>query len=260
MKIGALSAESRVVFSGRNSWRVWVGVAALIAIWVAIRLTTHPQIKVVYLVPKDLSPRPDFPDAARRAVKATQRWYFDELEQGKTFALADPLVDTVVTKHPEVWYRTVAGTDADRERLWRAAIDEAFQLTGGSYDDGKYVWIYFLDANLPAVPAQGTNGVTLLLRDEIVKLIGPEARCDTVGTVAHEMGHAFGLVHPPDCDSHKKDDSDPECESMSYLGELEFPRVHYLPDERFHLLRHPSFIEMEPEARDVSCTMQGTSR
>ena len=180
---------------------------------------------------------------------AAQRWYFDDLKAGVTFTLADPLVLTVRTRHAESWYSSRAGSRQDRDALWDTAIQEAFGLTGGSYNDSEHIWLYFLDADLPKIPAQGTSGVALLLRQDVSSLVGLEPDCRTVGTIAHELGHAFGLLHPPDCDSHRKRDSDVECQSMSYLGDRQFPFTQYMDQERETLLHSRVFSAIEPAAR-----------
>jgi hypothetical protein len=217
------------------------------------RISSHPQLKLVYLVPKDVTPRKDFPAAARRAAVAAQRWYFDELEHGVTFPVADGPVETIRTRHPEGWYRDAAGKKADREALWDTTMDEAFRLTGARYDDRKYLWVFFLDAALPAIPSQGTIGVTLFVRDDIVQLDGPEARCDAIGGVVHEIAHAVGVDHPAFCDATDADGSTPECASMSYLGYATFPRARFLPEERTRLLASPTFVALQPEAKQVDC-------
>jgi hypothetical protein len=219
----------------------------------SVRTPVHLQVKVVYLVPKDLRPRQDFPEAAHRAMAAAQRWYFDELGHGVTFPLADPPVTTMQTEHSGSWYRSVAGKRDDADALWDAAIDEAFDLTGGSYEDRRYLWVYFLDVDLPAIPAQGARGLALLLRKEIVNLMGPQPRCAALGTIVHEMGHAFGVDHPPDCDSHRKGASDPVCASMSYVGGYSFPHARFLPAERSQLLQDPTFIAIPLEGTGINC-------
>lgn len=217
-------------------------------------MPAHPSVQVVYLVPSDVTPKPEFADGARRAVIAAQRWYFDDLKSGVTFTLADPLVVTVQTRHPESWYSSRAANESDREKLWYAAVDEAFGLTGGAYDDDQHIWLYVLDADLPKIPAQGTSGAALLLRKEVSNLVGLEPDCQTVGTIAHELGHAFGLLHPPDCDSHRKDDDDLECQSLSYLGGYQFPLTEFMPDEREKLLRNRAFAAVEPVSPTVQCS------
>jgi astacin (peptidase family M12A) len=111
-----------------------------------------------------------------------------------------------------------------------------------------------LDVDLPKIPPQGTSGAALLLRKEVSNLVGLEPDCHTVGTIAHELGHAFGLLHPPDCDSHRKDDEDLECQSLSYLGGYRFPLTEFMPDEREKLLRNRAFAAVEPVSPTVQCS------
>lgn len=242
----------------RQQWPQGLWIVVLLGfasiVWHGMRMPAHPTLQVVYLVPSDVDPKPEFAEGARMAMTAVQRWYFDELKSSVTFGFADPLVRMVHTRHPERWYNASAGKQDNREALWNATIDEAFSLTGGSYNDPEHVWLYFLDADLPAIPAQGTSGVTLLLREEVSNLVGLQPRCYTIGTIAHELGHAFGLKHPPDCDSHKKSDTDVECESMSYLGGNDFPNAEFLPEERDRLLRSPAFAAVVPESSAVRCS------
>ncbi|HTB16290.1 MAG TPA: hypothetical protein VK752_32205 [Bryobacteraceae bacterium] len=224
-----------------------------------LRKHIHPAIKIVYLVPSDVTPRPNFEEGSRRALVAAQLWYFNDLGKGVTFGLANPLVETVRLAHPEKWYRARAAARTDRETLWQVTLDEeAFAMTGGSYDHARYTWVYFLDANLPEIPSQGTDGVALLLRSDIINMLGRQPSCWTVGGIAHELGHAYGLQHPADCDSHRIPDADPACASMSYLGGDRFPHSAFLASDREMLLRNRAFVPMKPEAAQIECTMTKT--
>ncbi len=238
----------------RTNWTGWIlGLLVSTMLWHWIRTPVHPTVKVVYLVPSDRSPREEFPDGVRRAMTGVQRWYFNQLAVRQTFKLAEPLVKTVQTKHSESWYLDAAGKWDNREALWKSTMSEAFGLTGGYYNDGQHIWLYFLDANLPRIPAQGGSGVALLLRDEIDGVAGLQPSCHTMGTIAHELGHAFGLEHPAACETDPRKAYSPECQSVSYYGGHHFPYAGFSPEERTQLLRSSAFAPVTPPSTAVEC-------
>lgn len=186
----------------RSDWPVLLIVGLMVfTIGLAwMRQHAHPTIKVMYLLPTDVAQRPDFEVGVHRAVAAAQLWYFNDLGRGVTFGMADPLVETARLAHPESWYRARAQSRNDRENLWEFTLAEAFPLTGGSYNYARHTWAYFLDADLPNIASQGVEGVALLMRKDIVEMLGRQPTCGSVGRIAHELGHAYGLEHPADCD------------------------------------------------------------
>ena len=66
-------------------------------------------------------------------------------------------------------------------------------------------------------------------------LIGaePEPVSRLIGGLGHELGHAFGLPHPPGCDA-----GSPACptQALMWLGYITYPNAFLLPEDKSTLL------------------------
>lgn len=104
-------------------------------------------------------------------------------------------------------------------------------------------WFY-IDAQPAANQVVGgTSGVAVLPRNDVLGItgVGQEPLCRWIGGLGHELGHAFGLDHPADCESKKEDSGAPECQSLMYLGYLNYSETLLTQQDKIQLDKNPFF-------------------
>ena len=196
------------------------------------------DVRTAYLVPSDRTYSSEYELAIIDALENLQDWYAGELG-GLTFALHDPVVEVFNTPHPADYYATNQSNANDPFSLWFWAntITDAFSLTGAGFNDPAHAWIFYIDAEPAAgqIGGAGTSGVAVLPEHDLRGLIGgdPLPVSRWVGGLGHELGHAFGLPHPAECEAQS-----PACPSQAlmWLGYLTYPDTFLLPDDRSTLL------------------------
>jgi hypothetical protein len=231
-------------------------------------------VRFVYLVPADKIEKPEYKMSVANAARHLQLWYKTQLGNGKTFNIREPIVEVYKSSHDENWYSTNAGTDwAGEWKFWFNVVNDAFSLSGGSFQDPNNFWIIYVDA-LPLCPLQhggGLNGVAAMGVNDLRGLIGQSwlpicnevvpdySPCRYVGGLGHELGHAFGLPHPPGCD-----DGQPvvcDYQSIMFTGYLDYPNTYFSPPEKAILNASPFITEVLVKECDINCaslTMQYT--
>lgn len=199
------------------------------------------KVRVMYLVPSDATPREDYKIAIADAICHLQQWYLEQMGNGKTFKLCHPVVEVLRTKHDAKWYATHPAGDYHLW-FWNNVLADAFALTGAKFNDPKFVWVFYIDAENDAgqYGGAGTNGVAVLPQHDIHGLIGlsNEPISRWIGGLGHELGHAFGLPHPPGCE---EDQSLPESQCLMYLGMYKYPDTFLLAEDRGKLSQSPFF-------------------
>jgi hypothetical protein len=215
-------------------------------------------VHVIYLVPSDREVRKDYARAIERAIEHLQIWYAQELGTGESFSLAKPVVEVQRLSQPASYYTSTTNFFLD-------VLFEAFALTGGSFFDPDDIWIYYIDAD-PACN-QGTGaaaGVALLPANDLRGLAGepvinvctgevePDLGvCRWVGGLGHELGHAFGLPHPPECEPEVTA-SCPH-KALLWLGYLTYPDAFLTAADRATLAESPFFEAVHVKTKLPDC-------
>jgi hypothetical protein len=225
-------------------------------------------VHVVYLVPADKTPRDDYAAAVEEAILEMQAFYQEELgisrsrgrkTVGETFETFTPTVEVVVTPHDSAYYN--ANNQAGSFEFFFRAVGDGFEATGGGFNDPDAVWVYYIDAD-PACGqgTGGTSGVALLPANDLRGLVGepnvppcigdpPDTGgvCRWVGGLGHELGHAFGLPHPPGCDQGTC--SAEAFFSLMFFGYILYPDTYFLDEDKELLEASPFFAERKIRQR-----------
>ncbi len=228
------------------------------------------SVRTVYAIPSNRELVQVYRGAVVRAVRHVQIWYGEELD-GITFALADTVAEVCHLSEDDQFLIEHEGTVAER---WAAAL-ESVAHCGPRHDDEKFVWIVYFDVDEPCwttdrpqTLGRGGEGLTLLGRWDLLGLTDrdSEQSCGHggqpygrwVGGLGHELGHAFGLPHPPGCDegmsscghdegmsSCDHDDGMSSCdhEALMWRGYATWPDTYLRDDEKEVLRGSPFFAE-----------------
>jgi hypothetical protein len=259
----------------RNAWITLTTLAALFgSLSVASAQDDKVQatrvVRVIYLVPADAVVRPDYTDRLTKAIEHLQIWYRNEMGAATTFTLHKPVVEVVQSAQVTAWYST--NPVGDNPDLWFFfnVVADAFALTGGGFFDPNNIWVFYIDSDPACGQLVGaTSGVAVLPANDLRGLAGepnippcpgqpPDTAgvCRWVGGLGHELGHAFGLPHPPACD-----DADPATicpsDTLLWLGYITYPDTYLLDEDKATLRTSPFFSRLPgrrslPDCSDLS--------
>jgi hypothetical protein len=200
-------------FNMRNLWLTYLVALAALLIGGAIIFKAGPakkSVRVLYLIPKDRQYSKDYQSAIEACVLDLQAWYAEQLN-GKTFRLNDPIVEVERTMPNAQWYDDNVPTNRPEKKAYTfyntvkdAARFSDTNASSSSYDwpmfDTDYAWLIYIDA--PGGSGAGANGVAVLPRHDLQGLVGKATDNSPIqrwiGGSGHELGHAFGLLHPRD--------------------------------------------------------------
>ena len=163
-----------------------------------------PTVRVIYATPSDRKFNPTYAEAVEQAVSQVQQWYADQLE-GDTFVVETPVPQHCTLSNRADYYA--------RENGWDRVIAGLQHCAQVTYPSIHTIWVIYPDVDFDCDHSElgrGGYGVTILHRGDLDGLVnpstydqcgyGPRGEHGWVGGLAHELGHAFGLEHPPGCD------------------------------------------------------------
>jgi len=202
-----------------------------------------PSVRLVYAVPMDRALRPDYLDAMTSAVADLRGWYRDQVGN-MTFSLhravpdVCPLPESAAFYLDDTWTRVVTG------------VQTCLPLV---YDDPDFRWIVYADVahrcNAPGRIGAASRGVAIMGSGDLEGLTGQPVVGDCgqlidrplgrwIGGAGHELGHTFGLSHPPGCAEGL-----PSCEDtcLMWLGYLLYPNTYLREPEKAQLRASPFF-------------------
>ncbi len=205
-----------------------------------------PAVRVIYATPSDAEANPIYMEAVQEALHRIQDWYADKLN-GVTYELRDPVPEHCTLAQPADYYA--------REGGWDRTITDLQHCAPVKYPSLYYVWVIYVDTPFDCEASElgrGGGGVTLMHRDDLDGLANPEGNTQCgfhrpqrgyIGGAAHELGHAFGLPHPPGCDDGL--DTCDEDLLMSGGYAYDFPDTH-LTKSDISILRASPFVQYRP--------------
>ena len=179
-------------------------------------ITTNGMVRLVYLLPNDRSARPERVTALRQLIKDTQQLFADEMERHgygrKTFSVetdkdGEPVVHHIDGKFPEEhYYKEGTGSkvwvevrdhfdDSDLQHIPFVAIDLSSNDIHGGKSGGEATINFYSQDEQRVIwrQARFTEKEEALGGFGVIPVSGNLS--EKLGLTAHELGHAFGLLH-----------------------------------------------------------------
>lgn len=227
-----------------------------------------PKVNLVYLVPKDKVVSQTYVTAMGNAGASLTRWYASQMPNHKTFQVSAPAVIVVPLPHDASYYGNNVRPSIFTQ-FWDNVLNDAFPLTGGRFSDPLNVWAFYIDADpiCNECGGCGTSGVLVVSANDLRGLAGETNKlfdeCNPankpypwpinrwIGGLGHELGHAFGLPHPPGCDDGDKTKT---CDgnALMWTGYASYPNTYLTDAAKNTLLTSPFFIfNANPKVRAV---------
>ncbi len=201
------------------------------------------QVRMLYVYPRDRAVRQDYLAAIQTAFRDLQSWFASQLG-GPTFTVATPQPQLCQLPQDAAFYAVDS---------WSKVMSDVQGCAPVSWHSQSTTWALYVDivhaCNAPGRLGAGGDGVLMLPRQDMDGLVGARYLDDCgveynlppsryVGGAGHELGHAFGLPHPPGCEQGA-----PTCDTnaLMWLGYAAYPNTYLRPEEKALLLSTPFF-------------------
>ena len=244
--VGGGHAEITATYEGREA-------VTEIAVNISVRETG--TVRLIYAAPSDREFRSDYRDALGHATVNLQSWYRRHLG-GLTFSIYDTTPEQC---------RMSENADYFDHSPWPKVLEAVQRCAPVEGSTSTFAWVVYADLDELCGQqdrlGRGGRGLTINHGGSLEGLIGNRLTYYTpcgrgpfsgpvtrwIGGSGHELGHVFGLAHPPGCD-----DGLPSCDSdaLMYLGHLIYPNTYLRPDDKQVLWRSP-FIDKDPAEREL---------
>lgn len=208
-----------------------------------------PAVRVLYAIPSDREFQGKYSEAVNHAVHHVQDWYAAQLD-GYTFDIEGEIPQRCDLAGESGYYESTYG--------WARVIEDVQHCAPVAHWSKRNVWVVYVDAAyncfLPGELGRGGAGLVIVHRGDLAGLANPNVYqlCNFpkrgthgwIGGLAHEIGHAFGLEHPPGCDDKLRTCDE---DAVMWLGFYhKYPERTYLTDADKQTLRESSFFDRRP--------------
>jgi hypothetical protein len=220
----------------------------------ASAMASHSRaVRLVYLVPKDRNPRPQFPQRLVRAAQHTQLWYRGEVPDQFTFTVPPSVARTVKLEENAQFYLTSQPGADPALSFWSKVLKEMKRRLNATFNDPNNVWVFYADINAQGQRTGASQGIVLIDEGDVTGLLGQSTQplCRWVGGLAHELGHAFGLSHPAACAASP---ARQECASLMYTGYRQYPATDLLSTDGQRLRQSPFFGSLANPIPAFNCS------
>ena len=217
----------------------------VVSVWIST--LSKRSVRVLYVVPADKEFRDDYSAGISKAIVDVQSWYRRQLD-GLTFDIYSVIPEPCHLPEDEDYYAyTEVSTRVLRDVQPCAPV---------VHNDPGFIWALYVDVEEACDGFQalgrGGDGLTLLPGYDLALMQKPGTWtfCDVgtiersygsvLGGLAHELGHAFGLPHPPGCDEEL-----PTCDYAALManGYDVYPDTYLRDDDEKVFLRRSPFIK-----------------
>ncbi|MBA2735504.1 MAG: VCBS repeat-containing protein [Pyrinomonadaceae bacterium] len=209
------------------------------------------KVHVIYLVPTNKIYNDSYKVGMADTILHLRDFYQKELGSNYAFTLNDPIVEVYFTSHDTSWYQNNPNSSVDY-KFWNNVVNDGKALTGAT-DNSADKWLFYIDADPlcgqvgGAAQVNGPFGV--LPANDLRGLTGqqnippcPQDPPDNgnkyrwIGGLGHELGHTFGLPHPPGCGGSGTNygctGGQTAANSLMWVGYAFYPNTNLLPSDK----------------------------